>query len=143
MSMSDVFENDVLKLIFHGTPIASIADNAASAPLTQFYMGLHSADPGEGGNQSTNEVSYPGYVRASIARSPAGWTINGNQVSPTSVIEWMEASGAVSITATHITIGTASSSNGKVILRGALTPTIPINQNTIPRLRTTSVITAD
>ena len=31
---TDVFENDFLKLLFQGTAIANIADNAASAPLT-------------------------------------------------------------------------------------------------------------
>ena len=69
MSKGDTFENDLLKLIFNGTAIANIADNAATSPLTNLFVALHTADPGETGNQSTNEVSYTGYARATVARA--------------------------------------------------------------------------
>lgn len=38
---TDVFENDLLKLIFNGTAIANLADNAA--PLNNLYLTLHTA----------------------------------------------------------------------------------------------------
>lgn len=45
----DTFENDVLKLIFNGTAIANLADNAASSPLTNLEVSLHTADPTDSG----------------------------------------------------------------------------------------------
>ncbi len=47
MSKGNTFENDLLKLIFNATAIANIADNAGSSPLTNLYVSLHTADPGE------------------------------------------------------------------------------------------------
>lgn len=139
---SDTFENDLLKLIFHGTSIAGLADNAA-APLTTLYIALHTGDPGEAGTQSTNEVNYTGYSRVAVARSAQGWTISGNQVSPAQPIEFGEMTAGTSGVATYATIGTAGSGSGKVLYRGVLTPTIPFSVGVTPRLRTTTTITED
>lgn len=86
MSKGNTFENDWLKLIFHGTAIANIADNAASAPLTHLPVSFHTADPGEGGDQTTNECTYTSYARVSVARNSGGWTISGNSVSPAATV---------------------------------------------------------
>lgn len=143
MSKSDTFENDLLKLIFNGTAIANMADNAASSPLTNLYVALHTADPGESGNQTTAEVAYTGYARVAVARTSGGWTITASSVSPTSAIEFGEMTGGTPGTATYATVGTASSGTGKVLYRGALNPTIAYNVGVVPRIRTTSTITED
>lgn len=143
MSKSNAFENDLLKLIFQGVAIANLADNAASSPLTNLYLALHTSDPGETGTQATNEVNYTGYARVAVARSAAGWTVTDNAVSPANPIEFGEMVGGTPGTATHITIGTASSGAGKVLYRGALTPTVSYNVGVVPRLRTTSTITEE
>ena len=67
MSKSNAYETDLLGLLFNGTAIANIADNAASAPLTDLFVALHTADPGEAGNQGTNEANYTGYNRVTVA----------------------------------------------------------------------------
>lgn len=139
---SDAFENDLLKLIFHGTPIPGLADNAA-APLTTLYLSLHTSDPGEAGGQNTNEVNYTGYQRVAVARSAAGWSINSNQVNPVAPIEFGEMTGGTSGTATYAAIGTAEVGVGKILYRGSLSPTIPFNIGVTPRLRTTTTITED
>src|SRR3546814_12854094 len=90
MSKSNTCENDLLALIFNGTPIANIADNAISSPLTNLYLALHTTDPGESGVQNTNEVSYSGYLRVAVARTSGGWTVSGNSVSPATAIEFGE-----------------------------------------------------
>lgn len=143
MSKSNVFENDLLKLIFNGTPIPNLADNASAAPLTNLYLSLHTADPGETGSQTTSEVSYGGYSRIAVQRSPAGWVVTDNSVSPAAPIEFGEMVSGTPGTATHIAIGTASTGAGKVLYRGALTPAIAFNIGVVPRLRTTSTITED
>ena len=143
MSKSNTFENDLLKLILNGTPIPNLADNAATAPLTMLYVALHTADPGESGNQSTNEVAYTGYARVGVARTAGGWAVTGNSVSPANNIEFGEMTGGTPGTATHASIGTAATGTGKILYKGALTPTIVYNLGVVPRIKTTSTITED
>lgn len=87
MSKGNTFENDLVKLIFQATAIANIADNAASSPLTNLYVSLHTADPGETGDQTTNETAYTGYARVAVARSGSGFTVTNNSVSPAANID--------------------------------------------------------
>lgn len=143
MSKSDTFENDLLKLIFNGTTITGIADNASAAPLTNLYLALHTADPGEAGTQTTNEVAYTGYARIAVARSPSGWVVTGSSVSPAAAVEWGEMSGGTPGTALYASVGTASNGAGKILYRGALTPSVAFNVGVVPRLRTSSTITED
>lgn len=143
MSKSNTFENDFLLLIFNAIAIAGLADNAASSPLTNLYLALHTADPGETGVQNTSEVNYTGYSRIAVARTSAGWTVTGNSVSPTSAIEFGEMTSGTPGTATHVSVGTASSGAGKILYRGTLTPTVSYNVGVVPRLRTTSTITEE
>lgn len=143
MSKSNVFENDLLSLIFNGTAISGLADNAASSPLTNLFIALHTSDPGEAGNQSTGEISYTGYSRVSVARTSGGWTITTNSVSPVAAIEFGEMTGGTGGTATHASIGTASSGSGKILYSGALTPTVAVATGVIPRIKNTSTITEE
>lgn len=143
MSKSNTFESDMLALIFNGTPIANLADNAAASPLTNLYLALHTTDPGEAGVQSTNEVAYTGYARVAVARSSGGWTVSGGSVSPTAAIEFGEMTAGTPGTAGYVSIGVASSGAGKILYSGALTPSVAFNVGVVPRLRTTSTITED
>lgn len=143
MSFSNQFEADILGLIFNATAISGLADNASASPLTNLYVALHTADPGEGSNQGTSEVNYTGYARVAVQRSGAGWTLAGQTISPTAVIEFGEMTAGTAGTATHATVGTAASGAGKVIIRGALVPTIPFQVGTVPRIRANSTITLD
>ena len=69
MSKSNTFETELLALIFNATAIADLAENDATAPLTNLYVALHTADPGEAGVQNTSETAYTGYARVAVARS--------------------------------------------------------------------------
>lgn len=142
MSKSDTFENDNLKLWYNGTAIANLADNAASSPLTNLYLALHTADPGEAGNQSTSEAAYTGYARAPVARNSSGFTVTGSTVTLTSAVSW-PACSAGSATATHFSVGTASSGTGKILHSGAITPNIVISSGVTPSLTTGTTITED
>ncbi|WP_158669505.1 phage tail fiber protein [Bradyrhizobium guangdongense] len=141
MGKSNTFINDFLKLIFNGTAIANLADNAASSPLTDLYVALHTADPGAAGNQSTNEISYTSYARVAVSRNSGGWTVTGQTVSPTLDIDFPISTGGTGGTATHASIGTASSGTGKILWSGALSPTIAISTGTPPVLVQGSTIT--
>ena len=54
MTIGTAFANDLAKLLFNGTALANIADNAASRPLTDYQIALHTASPGSG-DQTANE----------------------------------------------------------------------------------------
>jgi hypothetical protein len=136
----DTFENDLLKLIFNGTAIANIADNAASSPLTNLYIALHTADPDEAGTQSTSETTYTGYARVAVARTSGGWTVSGSSASLTSAVDFPECTGGTA-SITHATVGTAESGTGKVIVGGAISPTIPVSAGVVPRLKTGTTFT--
>lgn len=139
---SDTFENDFLKLVFNATAIANIADNAAASPLTNLFVALHSADPTDTGNQTTNEITYTGYARATVARTSGGWTITGNSVSPTATISF-GACTAGTATATFASVGVAVSGATKILYAGALSPSISISAGVTPQIGTTSTITED
>jgi len=142
MSKGDTFENDWLKLVFNATAISAIADNAASSPLTNLYVSLHTSDPGEAGDQTSNECAYGSYARVAVARTSSGWTVSGNSVSPAATISFPTASSG-SETATHAAVGTASSGTGKILYRGAIVPNITITSGVTPELTTGSTITED
>ena len=142
MSKSDSFENSLLKLIFNATAIANLADNAGTSPLTNLYVSLHTADPGEAGNQSTNEVAYTSYARVAVARTTGGWTVTANSVSPVANIDFPAATGG-SGTITYFGVGTAASGTGVLYYSGTVTPSITVSSGVTPRLTTASTITED
>lgn len=143
MSKGDTFENDLLKLIFNATAIANIADNAATSPLTQLFVSLHTADPGEAGSQTTSETAYTGYARIAINRTSGGFTVTANSVSPVANIDFGECTASPGGAITHFAVGTATSGAGKLLYSGTVTPNITMAVGVIPRLKTTSTITED
>jgi hypothetical protein len=141
MSKGNTFINDFLKLIFNATAIANIADNAATSPLTNLFVSLHTASPGAGGSQTTSEAAYTGYARATVARTTGGWTAASAQsTSPAATIVFGAATAGTE-TETHFAVGTASTGVGKIICFGTITPNIPVSNGTTPQLTTASTIT--
>lgn len=131
-----------MKLIFNATAIANMADNAASSPITNLYVSLHTADPGEGGDQTSSEITYTSYARVAVARTSGGWTVTNNSVSPVANISFPAGTGG-SGTATYFGVGTASSGAGKLLYSGAISPTIVTGNGITPILTTASTITED
>lgn len=139
----DTFENDLMKLIFQATAIANMADNAASSPLTNLYVALHTADPTDSGAQNASEAAYTGYARVAVARTSGGWTVTGNSVSPVANIDFGECTASPGSNLTHWSVGVASSGASKILYAGALSAAITMTVGTIPRIKTTSTITED
>lgn len=142
-SKGDTFENDLLKLIFQATAISLIADNTATTPLTNLYVSLHTADPGESGDQSTSQISYTGYARQAVLRTSGGWTVTNNSVSPVANIDFPVMTAGAGGTVTHFVVGTVVSASGKILYSGTVTPNISVVNGVIPRLTTASAITED
>jgi len=141
MSKGDTFENDWLKLIFNATAIADLAENDTSSPATTLSVALHTADPGEAGNQTTNETAYTGYARVAVARTTGGWTVTANSVSPVANIDFPECTASPGAAITHVSVGTGV--GNKLLYSGTVSPNITMAVGVIPRLKTTSTITED
>lgn len=139
---SDYLENALLALIFNGSAIAGLADDASSSPLTSLYVSLHTADPGDSGDQTTSEVTYTSYARVAVARSSSGWTVTNGSVSPASDVSFPAGTGG-SGTATHFAIGTAETGAGEILYSGTITPNIVLGDGVTPRIITSSTITED
>jgi hypothetical protein len=134
------FDNDLLKLILNGTPIANIADNAASAPFTNLYLSLHTADPGAGGSQLTSEAAYTGYARQSVVRTSVGFTVSGASATLATSVVFPTATGG-SETEVWAAVGIASTGAGKILYRGPITPGISVSSGVAPQLTTGTTIT--
>lgn len=149
MSKGNTFENDLLLLLFNNTTIANIGDATGvrgSTAAGSLYLSLHTADPGETGDQTTSECNYTSYARLAVARSGAGFTVSTNSVVLAANQDFAQPGNATNLpqTATHFAIGSASSGTGKILYKGAITPNIVIsNTGSIPRLTTGTTITED
>jgi len=135
------FDNDLLKLIFNATAIANIADNAATSPLTNLYLSLHTADPGAGGTQSTSEAAYTSYARVAVARTSGGFTVSSNACTLAAPATFPTPTGGAGEIETFFAIGTASSGSGKILYRGPITPSHTVAVGTPPQLTTGTTIT--
>ena len=134
------FDTNFLKLIFNATNMANLADNTATSPLTNLFVSLHTAVPGPSGTQTTSEATYSSYARVSVARTTAGWSVNGSTVSPVSVISFPAATGG-SETETYFAVGTASTGTGSILYYGPISPTIVMSSGVTPQLTTATNIT--
>jgi hypothetical protein len=112
-------KNGLAALIFNNTPLTGIGDAAGllgSAAAGALYISAHTADPAVGGSQNTSEANYTGYSRVAVARTSAGWTINGSNVKNAADILLPEAT-AGSSNVVFFGIGTAPSGAGKLLFK--------------------------
>jgi len=103
---------------------------------------LHTSDPGEAGDQTTNEIAYTDYARVAVARTTGGWTVTNNSVSPAATISFPAGTGG-SGTATHFGVGVAASGAGVLLYSGSITPNIVCGNGVTPQLTTATAITED
>lgn len=141
MATGNSFAADLWAHILNNAPLPGLGDPSGCQPSLVpgvLSVALHTADPGDAGFQTTNEVFYTGYTRVQVARNGTGWNIVNKVATPTYNLDFpsREDLGTV-INATFFSVGYGT----RIIARGALTPLIPINQNTIPRIKTTSTLT--
>lgn len=148
MSKSDVWENDLLKLLFQNVAIADIGDVAglrATTTAGSFWISLHTADPGEAGTAITNETAYTGYARQIRARATGagGFTVTANSVSPFENVDFGECTASAGGPITHFGVVNTSSGAGKLLYSGTMTPNITMAVGVIPRFKSTSTVTED
>lgn len=124
MSKGNTTENDVLKMILKGVD-PSWRSNANR------YLAFHTADPGEAGNQTTNEADYTAYARVAVPL--ADWTDGGATFTNAGLVQFPKCLGG-SNTLTHFSIGTASSGAGQILISGALSSSLIVSNNIQPQI---------
>jgi hypothetical protein len=135
MSKGNTWETELLTLVFNNTDAALIGDATGlrgSSTAGSLYVSLHTGDPGEAGNQTTSECAYTSYARVAVARTAGGWTISGNAVTNAALVQFPQCTGG-SETASHFAIGTASTSTGKILYKGALSASLAISSGIQPQ----------
>lgn len=135
MSLSNVAENDFLKCLLVGTDPSW----RAGASL---YLSLHSSDPGETGDQTTNEVAYTSYARVALTKA-TDWTDAGSTFTNAALEQFPTCTGGTA-TATYFAIGTAASGAGVRLASGVLGSSLSISNGIQPQFPIASLsITID
>jgi len=146
MSKSNAFETDLLKLILQNITFAGVGDATGivgSSTAGSLFVSLHTADPGEAGDQSTSEISYTGYSRVAVARSTGGWVVTNNSVSPAATVSFGQMTAGTGGTVTHFGVGKSSSGAGELLWSGTVSPNIAVTNGVTPQLTTATAITED
>lgn len=124
MSATNALEDAILSLLLTATTYDGFAENDTTSPKTEFYISLHTADPGEAGSQNTSETAYTGYARVSVARTTGGWTVSSGTCTNDADIEFGQCTASPGSNLTHVGIGTDVSGAGSLLLYGALNSAI-------------------
>ncbi len=137
--LANVAEANFLDHLFVNAAWANIGDATglpAAATAGNFYISLHTADPGETGDQTTNEATYTGYARVAVPRSSAGWTRSGTaptQVANAALITFAACTGG-SNTITHFAVGRAGgAAAGEILFFGALSASLAVSNGITPQ----------
>lgn len=134
MSMSNAAEAALLDLLFLNIDWAGVGDAGGlqnSAAAGSFHVALHTADPGEAGDQTTSEAAYTGYARVAVARTSGGFTRVGSQVSNTATVQFGECT-AGSATVTHYSVGLNASGASQIVYSAPLAATRAISAGITP-----------
>lgn len=123
MSLGNTTETDLLALMFNATALSWNA-------VTQIDLHLHTADPGEAGTSATSEATYTSYAEIAVNRNSGGWTVSGNTVSNTALIQFAQCTGG-SNTITHVSATPHGST--QIIASGALSSSIPVSNGIRPQ----------
>jgi hypothetical protein len=127
--------NSILALMYNATPWANVADNAASSPLINVYVSLHTAalTPATG-TQTDVETAYTNYLRVPKERSTSGWEVpSGGATKNEGQIQFAQC-GVTGATLEYVATGTvASPTAGLVWHYGALNSPLAVANGITPQ----------
>lgn len=125
--------NSICNLMYRATAWANVADNAASSPLTNVVVHLHTATlTAATGLQSENQATYTNYAGQNVARS-TGWTAaSGGSTNNAALLQFPQC-GATGNTITYVSTGTGTASwhygalNSSIAVSSGITPQFAAN----------------
>ena len=135
MSFSNATETEVLAYIF---------DSAAAAweANANFWVALHTADPGEAGTATTSEVAYTSYARVAVSRT-TGFTVSGNSVENAALIQFGACTAGTN-TITHFAVVDTVSGAVALMISGALSASLNVSTGIQPQFAASALsISAD
>lgn len=131
-----------LNLLFNNTAFTNVATGTG---YTNFYVSLHTVDPGSTNFQNTGEIVYSSYARQPVARNSSniGWVVDSTnqKVSPNFQINFPACNGGAGGNVAYFAIGTDSAGSGNLLYAGPVSPSIPVVNGVTPQLLSNSTIT--
>lgn len=134
MSLTNAAETALLELVFKNTSWVNIGDATGlvgSSTAGNYYISLHTADPGETGTQTTSEAAYTSYARVAVVRSGSGWTVSSGSATNAAAVTFPACTGSTAA-CTYFGIGTASSGTGNLIFSAALSALLTVSTGITP-----------
>ncbi len=136
MSMSNTAEAAWMALLFQNITWANVGDAGGllkSVADGSFYISLHTADPGEAGDQTTSEANYTSYARVAVARDNTKWGLTANVIDNLALITFPACTGGSS-TCTYGAIGRDTAGAGMIISSNALTAQLAVTSGITPEI---------
>lgn len=136
-SKSDTWEYGLRDLLFQNDDFTGVGDAGGlrgSVGEGSLYLSLHTADPGDAGDQTTNEISYTGYARVAVPRNAAYWEMTAVSTRLDWDAVFPKMTGGAGGTVTHFGIGTSSSGAGKLLYHGAFSSGGDVSDGVIPQV---------
>ena len=132
-ALTNLFKDDILDLIFTNVAAPNVGDAAGllpSAAAGNMAIALHTGNAISDTStvQTQNEAAYTGYVRQTVVRSTAGWTVASGLVDNDSAITYpISTSGPE--TETDVSLG---GNAGVMQIFGSLAADLVVNNGVTP-----------
>lgn len=136
MSATNLFEDDLLDLIFTNVDCPNVGDATGLQGSTtpgSFYISLHTGNTlsDTSTTQDTAEAAYTGYGREAVARSVAGWTVASGTVTNDAAITFTISTSGPE-TETDVGIGYAVSGATPLQIFASLDADLVVNSGVTP-----------
>lgn len=136
MSATNLFEDDLLDLLFTNVAAPNVGDAGGllpSATAGSWFISLHTGNVISDTStlQTDNEAAYTGYARQAVARSVAGWTVaTGTATNDAAITFPISTSGPE--TETDVGLGFATSGAGVLQIFSTLDADLVVNSGVTP-----------
>jgi hypothetical protein len=136
MSATNLFEDDLLDLIFTNVDCPNVGDAAGlqnSAGAGSWHISLHTGNAISDTDtlQTASEAAYTNYARQAVARSVAGWTVASGNVDNDAAISFPQSASGPE-TETDVGLGFAISGAGVLQIWSSLVADLVVNSGITP-----------
>lgn len=137
MSATNLFEDDVLDLLFTNVAAPNVGDAAGlqpSAGAGNWHISLHTGNAISDTStlQTDNEAAYTPYARVAVVRSVAGWTVASGTVTNDAAITFPTSSTGPE-TETDVGLGFAAAGAGVLQIFSPLDADLIVNNLVTPQ----------
>lgn len=136
MSATNLFEDDLLDLIFTNVAAPNVGDAGGLQPSVadgNWWISLHTGNAISDTStlQTDNEAAYTNYTRIAVIRTTAGWTVASGTATNDAAITFPQ-SGSGPETETDVGLGFASAGAGVLQIFSTLDADLIVNNLVTP-----------